>query len=181
MPPRTISNDLKARVPVLFFDQHRSVHEICTILGVKKTFVYTCLENQTIHGVAYNPHAHRSGSRRFLAPIDIKFIEALLVFPTTHTIYLDEIQEKLLTQRDVNVSLPTLFRTLRRLHLSRKRVSVRALERNDLDRSAYMNRIADIAPDPNILMFIDEAAKNDRTTGRPKGWSLVGTCCLQRR
>jgi hypothetical protein len=44
-----------------------------------------------------------------------------------------------------------------------------------------MNRIADIVPDANMLMFIDEAAKNDRTIGRPKGRSLVGTRCVQRR
>jgi hypothetical protein len=32
-----------------------------------------------------------------------------------------------------------------------------------------------------MLMFIDEAAKNDRTTARTKGWSLLGTRCIQRR
>ncbi|KAJ7190311.1 hypothetical protein GGX14DRAFT_326719, partial [Mycena pura] len=45
----------------------------------------------------------------------------------------------------------------------------------------YMNKIADLVPDPNMLMFVDEAAKNDRTTGRPKGRSLVGKRCFQRR
>jgi hypothetical protein len=95
--------------------------------------------------------------------------------------YLDELQEKLLTQRGVGVSISTLLRTLRRLHFSRKCVSARALERNDTLRSAYWNRIADVVPDPNMLMFIDEAAKNDRTTARTKGWSLLGTRCIQRR
>jgi hypothetical protein len=44
-----------------------------------------------------------------------------------------------------------------------------------------MNKMADIAPDPNMLMFVDEAAKNDRTTGRTRGWSLKGQRCIQRR
>ncbi|KAJ7713398.1 hypothetical protein B0H16DRAFT_1272520, partial [Mycena metata] len=105
-----------------------------------------------------------------LNSVNIKFIEALI--NQCHTIYLDEIQEKLLLQRDVSVSITTLLRALHRLELTRKCVSVRALERNDLLRSAYMNRIADLVPDPNMLMFIDEAAKNDRTTGRSRGWSL---------
>jgi transposase len=179
MPPRTISNDLKARVPVLFFEQERSVAEICSLLGVKKTFVYTCLDNHTRYGVAHNPHGNRSGRPRILTSVDIKFIEALL--EQTHTIYLDEIQEKLATQRDVDVSISTLLRLLRRLHFSRKCVSVRALEWNDALHSAFMNRIADVVPDPNMLMFIDEAAKDDRTTGRAKGWSLVGKRCVQRR
>ena len=33
----------------------------------------------------------------------------------------------------------------------------------DLLRSAFMNKIADVALDPNMLMFVDEAAKDDRT------------------
>ncbi|KAJ6586487.1 hypothetical protein DFH09DRAFT_1075410 [Mycena vulgaris] len=173
MPTRTISNDLKARVPVLFFEQDRSVAQICSILGVKKTFVYNCLEHYTIHGVAHNPNTHPSGRCRLLTAIDIRFIEALL--EQTCTIHLDELQEKLLMQHNINVSLPTLFRTLQRLHLSHKCVSVRALERNDIQCSAYMNRIADVVPDANMLMFIDEAAKNDHSTGRSKGWSLIGT------
>ncbi|KAF7372044.1 Tc1-mariner class transposase [Mycena venus] len=95
--------------------------------------------------------------------------------------YLDELQEKMLTQRGVDVSIATLLRTLRRLHFSRKCVSPRALQRNDTLRSAYWIRIADLVPDPNMLMFIDEAAKNDHTTTRQKGWSLMGMRCIQRR
>ncbi|KAJ7355939.1 hypothetical protein DFH08DRAFT_659522, partial [Mycena albidolilacea] len=105
-----------------------------------------------------------------LTAVDLKFIQALI--EQTHTIYLDEIQEKLLTQRDVYVSIMTLLRALHRLHFSHKCVSVRALERNDLLQSAYMNSIADIVPDANMLMFIDEAAKDERTIGRQKGRSL---------
>ena len=32
-----------------------------------------------------------------------------------------------------------------------------------------------------MLMFIDEAARNRRTSGRKWGWSLVGKRCVQRR
>jgi len=44
-----------------------------------------------------------------------------------------------------------------------------------------MNRIADEVFNPDMLMFIDEAAHNKRMSGRPKGWSLVGKRCVQRR
>lgn len=179
MPSRMISRDLKDRIPVLFFQQGLTVQQICTVLGVKKTLVYNTLDCHTRHGTVYNPLANRSGRTRLLNSTDIKFILALV--EQCHTIYIDEIQEKLLSQRGVSVSVTTLLRTMRRLEFSRKCVSVHALERNDLLRSAYMNRIADIAPDPNMLMFLDEAAKNDRTTGRTKGWSLKGQRCIQRR
>lgn len=77
--------------------------------------------------------------------------------------------------------IPTLLRTLQHLHYSHKGVSVRALERDDLRRSAFMNKIADEVTNPDMLMFVDEAARNKRTSGRPKGWSLVGKRCVQRR
>jgi hypothetical protein len=41
--------------------------------------------------------------------------------------------------------------------------------------------MADLVPDANMLMFIDEAAKNDHTSGRIKGWLLMGTRCIQQR
>jgi transposase len=178
MPSRTISRDLKDRIPVLFFEKNLSVPQICNVLGVKKTMVYNCLDYHTVYGTSYDPNANHSGRPRILDSTDLKFILALI---QCHTIYIDEIQEKLLTQRNVSVSITTLLRTMRRLELTRKCVSVHALERNDLQRSAFMNRMADLVPDPNMLMFTDEAAKNDRTTGRPKGWSLRGRRCIQRR
>ncbi|KAJ6542875.1 hypothetical protein B0H19DRAFT_896878, partial [Mycena capillaripes] len=179
MPPcATVSADLKARIPVLFFDQDKSVAQICHLLGVKKTLVYTCLDNHTKYRHAHHPLSHRSAQPRHLTSVNIKYIEALL--EQSHTIYLDELQEKLLTQRGVLVLVTTLLRTLRRLHFSRKCVLVCALEQNDTLWSAYMNHIADIVSDANMLIFIDEATKDDRTAGRPKGWSLVGKQCVQR-
>ena len=44
-----------------------------------------------------------------------------------------------------------------------------------------MNMIADVVTSPDMLMFVDEAAHNDRTSIRAKGWLLVGKWCTQRR
>jgi hypothetical protein len=44
-----------------------------------------------------------------------------------------------------------------------------------------MNRIADQVPDPDMLMFGDEASKDERTMARRWGWSLRGTRCVQRK
>jgi hypothetical protein len=129
--------------------------------------------------VPHNPHAHKSGRRRRLSQGDIKYIVGLL--NCRHSLYLDEIQERLRNERGTAVSISTLMRTLCRLRYSHKVASVRALERNDLLRSAFMNKIADIVTNPEMLMFVDEAARNKRTSGRPKGWSLVGKRCVQRR
>jgi hypothetical protein len=132
-----------------------------------------------MYGVPYNPHAHKPGQKHKLSQGNVKFIVALL--KRRHCIYIDEIQDELSDEHGVAISIPTLFHTLHHLHYSHKGVFIRTLERNDLLHSAFMNRIADEATNPNMLMFVDEAARNKRTSGRPKGWSLVGKWYVQRR
>ena len=44
-----------------------------------------------------------------------------------------------------------------------------------------MNRITDQVPDPNMLMFGDEASKDERTSARRQGWALKGSQCIQRK
>jgi transposase len=44
-----------------------------------------------------------------------------------------------------------------------------------------MNRIADIITHPDILMFVHKAARDRRTSGRPKGWASMGRRCIQHR
>ena len=179
MPPHTVSNDIKARIAVLFYQQDYSVKEICGILGIKKSLAYKTLAYARTYGVPYNPHSHRTGRWRQLNRDNLNFIQALV--DRQHCIYLDEIQDELYEQHGVDISVPSLTRTLRRLCFSRKCVSAHALERNDILRSAFMNTIADEVTDPDQLMFVDEAARNRKTSGRSKGWALVGRRCVQRR
>jgi hypothetical protein len=94
---------------------------------------------------------------------------------------LDELQDLLLTRRDINISVSTLLRSLRRIHFSHKDVSIQALERNDMDRAIYMNRFAELVTDPAMVMFVDEAARNKKNPTRKRGWSLKGQRCFQRR
>jgi transposase len=182
MGRRPVSQDLRNRIPFLRFEEHFSVKDICCLLGIRKTVVYDTLTNFRQHGVAYNPNTFKyraTGRRRKLGPMDVKLIKALLAKEAC--MYIDEIQDELLSRRGVVVSETTLLRTLRRIHFTRKSVSIRALERNDLARSAYMNSIAELVTDPAQLIFIDEAARNKKNTVRKFGWSLLGRRCVQRR
>ncbi|KAG2335948.1 hypothetical protein BDR05DRAFT_833832, partial [Suillus weaverae] len=45
----------------------------------------------------------------------------------------------------------------------------------------FMNHIAEIAPDPEMLMFGDEAAKDERALIRKFGHLKIGTRCIQRK
>jgi transposase len=82
-----------------------------------------------------------------------------------HTLYLDEIQEELVARRGVLVSISTLMQTLRRLDFSHKKVSARAIEHNEIMWAAFMNKIGTEVLNPAILMFTDETAKDEWTSG----------------
>jgi transposase len=163
MPPRT-SRDLKAHIPSLHYEQGYNVKEICKLLNVKKTLVYTTLQRQRSFGLSYNKCAQRQHGPRRLTSTNLSFIRALL--NQQHTVYLDEIQAQLFSRRGVRVSVPTLTRTLRRLHFTHKDVSGKALKRNERHHAIYMNRIAELVTDPNMLICGDEASKDERMSNR---------------
>jgi transposase len=181
MPPRnpTASRDLKARIPVLRFEFGLSVKEICKILGIRKSLVYKSLHYHCIYGTTTNPNARSRSGPRKLTQTDLAFIRDMIA--QRHTLYLDEIQQELVARRGILVSIPTLTRTLRRLDFSHKKISARAIERNELMRAAFMNKIGTEVLDPAMLMFTDETAKDERTSSRRLGWSKIGTRCVQRR
>jgi hypothetical protein len=54
------------------------------------------------------------------------------------------------------------------LHFTNKDVSGHALECNKEQRAIFMNHIADIVTDPNMLIFGDEAAKDEQTSAQNK-------------
>ena len=158
MPPRTVSYDLKLRIPVLRHVHGYSINKICEVLGIRKSLVYKTLHlYATLSDVAC-PNSRTAGRRRSLNYEDINYIRSHCHLHSST--FLDELQSDLLSRRGVKVSMSTLFRTLRRLGITRKKLSHRALERNDEKRAAFMNNLADIAPNPEMLMFGDEAAKN---------------------
>jgi transposase len=173
-----VSRDLKAQILILFHLQGFNVKEICGLLDIKKSLVYT-LQYAHTYGVLYKPYAYKPGQKQLLSQGDVNFIVALLNH--RHCVYINEIQDQLSNECGVTISLLTLMHALRCLHYSCKGVSIRALERDKLLHSAFMNRIADEMMNPNMLMFVDEAAHNKRMLERTKGWSLVEKQCVQRR
>jgi hypothetical protein len=102
-----MSNDIKLYIPQLRSEGH-SVKHICSLLGIKKTLVYTTLNLYERFGVIYNPHkySHIVRCHCVLSIGDTAFIHATV----THwnTIYLDELQHELWDKHHVYATLPTL-------------------------------------------------------------------------
>ena len=180
MPRHIVSNHTKLNIPALSEDGY-TMKEICRLLGIKKTLVYRTLTLYKQFGVVYNPHTYSRVIRRhrILSMADITFISNVVAHRST--IYLDELQHELWEKRQVYATTPTLYRALRSLQLTRKKISFAASERNEELRARYMNRIGAEAPDANMLLFIDEAAKDRRTSCRPSGRSFQGQCCHGKR
>ena len=174
--PGAVPPHIKAQIPLLYHDNH-SIKDICHSLGIKKSLVYRTLLLYSKYGTTTNPYrySHIPGRQRALNSVDVAFVSATVQHRST--IYLDEIQRDLWAKRHKFATLSTLLRTLRRLHITRKVVSSPAAERNEETRAIYMNRIAANVPDANMLVFIDEAAKDNRTSTRQYGWSTRGVRC----
>ncbi|KAJ3720856.1 hypothetical protein C8R42DRAFT_541569, partial [Lentinula raphanica] len=107
------------------------------------------------------------GRPRTLDAIHEEYIHSLVQHRPC--LYLDEIQEALFQARGVQISIPLLCRTLKKLDFTRKVCSVQALERNENKRAYFMLHMARLAPRLDMLMFIDEAARNRRTSYRTYG------------
>lgn len=180
MPRRSVSKDLKERIPILRYELCYSVKDICKILGIQKTAVYKVLEYHRKHGSVVNPDADPSLVRRprILSSTHTSFIRELL--EKDKELYLDEVLDQLQDTFGIKISITTLWRTLRRLRFSHKQSSPKAIERDSERRSVYMNDIAEIAPNPEMLMFTDESAKDERTSSRRYGWSPYGKRCVTR-
>lgn len=129
---RRWSQDLRARVPVLRYEQGYSVKRIRTLLGISKTAVYDILnEFKRTRGYDFEPIVgRRTGRRRKLTRGDLKFVAALMEHRRCY--YLDEIMAELALRHGVSVSVATIGRVLHRLLVTSKAVSARAAERCEL-------------------------------------------------
>jgi len=95
------------------------------------------------------------------------------------TIYLDEIQVKLSDDRQLDASIASIQRAIAQLEITRKTVTKEASERNDLLRAIWEGNMAQY-DDPDLFLFLDESAVNNRSTQRLLGWSPRGTPCVRR-
>ena len=104
MPHHHVSNDLKSRIPYLIYVEGFKVKEVGCLLGVKKSMIYQTLNYFRDYDVTHNPNAysHNRGRHRKLDSIDIQVIKALL--DQELCLYLDELQDLLLTRRHLTVN-----------------------------------------------------------------------------
>ncbi|KAH6880190.1 hypothetical protein BKA70DRAFT_1061320, partial [Coprinopsis sp. MPI-PUGE-AT-0042] len=130
------SDEMRRRIIRWHVEFGLSTEELATLAGCSRRNVQYILSYFRDFNALRNPFARGvMGRRRALTSVDINFINSML--QAQPKLYLDEIQERLLRYRHVDVSLATISRTLRRLSISHKLVSAEAAERNELLRAVW--------------------------------------------
>ena len=115
-----------------------------------------------------------------LTPNDLAFIS--VVIDHCPSIYLDEVQNELKLKCNIHITLPMLAHALeQQLGTTHKAISAHAYECNNLSRALYMNWIAEEVSNPNMLVFIDDVARDEQTISRRYGCSGKGICCSVQR
>ena len=100
---------------------------------------------------------------------EITILEMLLSKPS---MYLREVQQKLMQVTGSWYDCATICRTIKRLGMTRQKMRLVARQRCDRQRAKYISEIMDF--NPKTLVFIDETGSNRRNTIRRYGYGLQG-------
>ena len=167
--PLPYSTDLRWRIVWLSLVNHASPTDIAKLLNVcSRTVVrYVELFNSTGDVV---PRARCNGPRRLFGQCEQLVLLRLII--ENPGIYLYEIQEEFYNKFGVEVSTPSICRTLRFMVCSRQRIQRIALQRSDECRARFMAEIA--MYDPAMLVWIDETGCDQRNSLRRCGYSIRG-------
>jgi len=167
--PLPYPTDLRWRIVWLALVHHASPTDIAKLLNVCSRTVerYVELFNSTGDVV---PRSRRNGPCRLLGQYEQLILLRMIM--ENPGIYLSEIQEELCDKFGVEVSAPTICRTLRFMGCTRQRIQRIALQRSDECRARFMAEIS--MYDPSMLVWIDETGCDQRNSLRRYGYSIRG-------
>lgn len=142
------SSDLRERI-VRFYHEGQTMREVAETFNVSVGIVHHFVDLHRKYGQVTDQYAQPRRGRKILTCADEDYIHALI--EARPSIYLDEIQEKLVTERGVHVSLATVSRTLARMGCSKKSLSSRAAERNEGLRNLWELELAEFATPASLF------------------------------
>jgi transposase len=171
-----ISQQLRERIVIWRYEEHKKASEIALLAGCAESTIYEILRLYRDFGQVNNPYCRQRGRPRTLEQGDMHYIHSIL--EANPTLYVDEIQQQLFEVRDVDVSIATIFRALRRLAITHKHIAKEASERDELVRATWQAEYGDIPRE--AFVWLDESSVDDRTNQRRNGWALLGRACVRR-
>ena len=170
-----VSVELRERIIAWRYELHLPIDAIITLSGRCERTVHYVLKTFRDYNQVNNPFTQPRSRKRILDHDDLNYIESILL--AEPALFLDEIQNKLRTARDVEVSISTISRTLCHLTLTHKAVAKEAMERNEHLHATW--QIAMAQYDPCQIVCIDEAGVDDHTNIHRCGWAPIGQACMR--
>lgn len=118
------------------------------------------------------PRPRRSGPLHLFGEYEqLTLLRLILENPGIY-MYLHEIQQQLLHMFGVDVSVPTICKTLKFMGCSRQKIQHIALQRSEVCRARFMSEIS--IYDPAMLVWVDETGCDRRNSMRKFGYSVRG-------
>jgi transposase len=171
MPYRHISDDLKSRA--LYLQEHSELDfDPVAALGVSEASIRRWGDNLDKYGSVHQPWKHKSGRPTTLSANQREELYQLL--KTSPELYLDEIHEWMRQSLDAPVSRSTVYRTIRDLGFTHRKLKLRATQRSEEDIEAWMEDFKAQGYTADQLISIDESSKDGRNLYRNYGWGLRG-------
>jgi len=123
------------------------------------------------------PGEHKGGPHRV---IDWKVEMSIkILLESMPWYYLDEIKEFLSEAYNIDVSIPTVSRALKKINITRKRLRVEAAQRNEKLRICWQNDLQFLSTEQ--LVYIDESGSDERTGDRLYSWAEKGARAVVQR
>ena len=130
------------------------MEKIATKQGVLISLVSKVVHLHQLYGQVTDPFVHHAGCPSFLEHDDLKYLSAIL--DANPGLYLNEIQDKLATVRNLHVSIATVTHALQELDLTHKSTMRAAAHRDEELRTQWKAQM-DEYTDPNLFVFLDES------------------------
>jgi transposase len=176
MPP-SLSPDLKERIIKWYFEDGLTYRDIRDQGRVSLGIISNTIRNYHEFGEVKNPFRRQTGRPSYVNDEDMAFIESTLT--ANPSIFLDELQKRLYDSRNLDISLATISRAQRSAQYSRKYITKASAERDAELRSVWEIAMAEYT-NPDVFIFLDESAVDNKTVHRSHGWSQVGRPCVRR-
>ncbi|KIJ43433.1 hypothetical protein M422DRAFT_253316 [Sphaerobolus stellatus SS14] len=162
---------IRKHVIHLRYKQEKTIDEIALDLDMSRRTVERILHLWRMTGeVVSQGQTYNDSRAKILTDKEMKvLVEYATRWPD---MYLDELQQQLCKQHGVIIGLSTLWRMLKSLGLTCKKLAHVAAEHNEDVCNHYRFEIG--AEAPNHLVFVDESCIDCRTSYHLKGWAPRG-------
>eukprot|EP00732_Lithocolla_globosa_P003323 Lithocolla_globosa_v1_NODE_2615_length_1933_cov_6.440895.p1 type:complete len:322 gc:universal NODE_2615_length_1933_cov_6.440895:1074-109(-) len=168
MPARA-SSDVRWLV-IKKWQKGKTTRQIMSDLDKGRTFVQKIKRIYRRYADVVDPFKEKGGRRRILSRATMDFLRDLLA--DHPTLYLDQIQSEVEAFAEIKVSRSTIWRSLKSLGFTWKKLTKIALQQNKLLVAHFMSRISRY--DAKHIAFFDETYKDNRTLLREYGWAVTG-------